>query len=467
MPGIDHLKDQPLWSESVYLDCVSADGETGFVVRLCRYPTEGTAWLWAHVFLPGETYAYTDHYLPCTPDVSPVDGEKVVYRLDHEADMSMTRAGPRMAPTAAGVSISAMAHLSPHPPHGAGKHEVHLVATFAPLGASGTTVPGRVELLGEVRVSADVDGEELKFTGFGQWHEQHQEQPRFLRPFTYALAVAMDPETFLLATEEDTDTPWPVQFFIHGDAYKLWGVIESDRHLFGVAEGHLHLLGTDQLGRDILSRLFFATRTSLTIGVVGLLISFVLGLIIGGISGFFGGGVDDAIQRFIEFIRSIPTLPLWMALAAALPRDWTPQRVYFMITIILGLLGWTHLARRVRGKLLSLREEDFVVAARIAGSSDARIIVRHMLPSFLSYIIVDLSISFPYMILAETSLSFIGLGLRSPVISWGVLLQDAQNIQSIALYPWLFTPVAFVVLSVMAFSFVGDGARDAADPYSR
>jgi peptide/nickel transport system permease protein len=288
-----------------------------------------------------------------------------------------------------------------------------------------------------------------------------------LRPFTYALTAGMNRETFLLEVKEDTSQPWPVQFFVKGDPYKMWGLIESDVHLFGVQEGHLHLLGTDQLGRDILSRLFHATRTSLTIGVVGLIISFFLGLIIGGISGFFGGGIDDAIQRFIEFIRSIPTLPLWMALAAALPKEWSPQRVYFTITILLGLLGWTHLARRVRGKLLSLREEDFVVAARIAGSSNSRIIARHLLPSFLSYIIVDLSISFPYMILAETSLSFIGLGLRAPVISWGTLLQDAQNIQAIALYPWLFTPVAFVIISVMAFSFVGDGMRDAADPYSR
>ena len=288
-----------------------------------------------------------------------------------------------------------------------------------------------------------------------------------LRPFTYALTAAMDPKTFLLTVKEDTTEPWLVYFFLKRDTYKMWGVIKSDRHLFGVQEGHLHLLGTDQLGRDLLSRLFHATRTSLTIGVVGLFISFFLGLIIGGVSGFFGGRVDDAIQRFIEFIRSIPTLPLWMAMAAALPKEWSPQRVYFTITILLGLLGWTHLARRVRGKLLSLREEDFVVAARIAGSSDARIIARHLLPSFLSYIIVDLSISFPYMILAETSLSFIGLGLRAPVISWGVLLQNAQNIQAIALYPWLFTPVAFVIISVMAFSFVGDGMRDAADPYSR
>jgi peptide/nickel transport system permease protein len=298
-------------------------------------------------------------------------------------------------------------------------------------------------------------------------HFRDAENKFHLRPFTYALTAAMDPETFLLEVKEDTSEPWPVYFFVKGDSYKMWGLFETDIHLFGVKQGHLHLLGTDQLGRDILSRLFHATRTSLTIGLVGLFISFFLGLIIGGISGFFGGGIDDAIQRFIEFIRSIPTLPLWMALAAALPREWSPQRVYFTITILLGLLGWTHLARRVRGKLLSLREEDFVVAARLAGSSNARIIARHLLPSFLSYIIVDLSISFPYMILAETSLSFIGLGLRAPVISWGVLLQDAQNIQAIALYPWLFTPVAFVIISVMAFSFVGDGMRDAADPYSR
>jgi peptide/nickel transport system permease protein len=287
------------------------------------------------------------------------------------------------------------------------------------------------------------------------------------RPFTYALTLAMDPQTFSLDVKSDTTTPWPIHLFVKGDPYVMWGVVKSDRHLFGVETGYLHLLGTDKLGRDLLSRLFYATRTSLTIGVVGLTISFFLGLIIGGISGYVGGAVDDAIQRFIEFIRSIPTLPLWMAMAAALPRDWSPQTVYFVITLLLGLLGWTHLARRVRGKLLSLREEDFVVAARIAGSTDARIITRHMLPSFLSYIIVDLSISFPYMILAETSLSFIGLGLRAPVISWGTLLQDAQNVQSIALYPWMFTPVAFVILSVMAFSFVGDGARDAADPYSR
>ncbi len=185
MPGIDHLRDQQLWSESVYLDCVSADGETGFVVRLCRYPTERTAWLWAHVFLPGKVYAYTDHYLPCDGQVTPVDSDRVVYRLESDADMSMTRAGRRESPSAASVSISAMPHEEAHPEHGEGGHELNLVATFEPLGASGTTVPGRVELLGRVKVSADLDGAELKFEGLGQWHEQHQEQPRFLRPFTY------------------------------------------------------------------------------------------------------------------------------------------------------------------------------------------------------------------------------------------------------------------------------------------
>jgi len=287
-----------------------------------------------------------------------------------------------------------------------------------------------------------------------------------LRPFVYGVRNELDPETFQFSTIEDTSQAFPVQFFIKGDPYKLWGLIRTDIHLFGVEDGSLHLLGTDKLGRDLLSRTFFATRTSLTIGVLGMLFTFFLGLIVGGISGFFGGRVDDITQRFIEFTRSIPDLPLLMTLAASLPKEWPPLKIYFAITFILAILGWTNLARRVRSKLLSLREADFVIAAKIAGSSDARIITRHMLPSFMSYIIVDLSIAFPYMILAETSLSFIGLGLRPPVISWGVLLNESQNIKAISQHPWLFIPVVFVVLAVLAFNFVGDGIRDAADPYA-
>ena len=288
-----------------------------------------------------------------------------------------------------------------------------------------------------------------------------------LRPFVRGVRTVRNPETLRLEFEEDTSVKMPIRFFVKGEPYKLWGLIPYDRHLFGVEEGFIHLLGTDDLGRDILSRVMFATRTSLSIGTIGVTISFVLGLLIGGMSGYFGGWVDYIIQRVTEFIRSIPTLPLWMALAAALPKEWSALRIYLMITVILSLVGWTTLARRVRGKLLSLRDEDFVIAARIAGSSDARIIGMHMLPSFLSYIIVDLSVSFPYMILGETALSFVGLGLRPPVVSWGVLLQASQNIRSIAMHPWMFTPAAFVILAVLGFNFVGDGLRDAADPYSR
>jgi peptide/nickel transport system permease protein len=288
-----------------------------------------------------------------------------------------------------------------------------------------------------------------------------------LRPFIYKTTTSRNPITLRAIYTVDTSQTLPLLFFVQGEPYRLWGIIPSDVHLFGVEEGEIHLVGTDELGRDIFSRIIYGTRVSLSIGVIGVIISFVVGLLVGGISGYSGGWVDGLSMRFTELIRSIPSLPLWMCLSAVLPRQWSGLQVYFAITMILGFLGWTSLARRVRSKLLSLRQEDFVLAARLSGCSDSRIIGRHMIPAFLSYIVVDLTVAFPNMILAETALSFIGLGLRPPVVSWGVLLQSAQNVQTVAMYPWLLAPVIPVILSVLAFSFVGDGLRDAADPYAR
>jgi peptide/nickel transport system permease protein len=231
--------------------------------------------------------------------------------------------------------------------------------------------------------------------------------------------------------------------------------------------GTLFLLGTDSLGRDLLSRILYGSRISLTIGLVGVSMSFVLGLVIGAVSGYFGGMIDHLIQRFIEILRSFPTLPLWMALSAAVPSTWSPLKMYFGITVVLSFIGWGGLARQVRGKILSLREEDYVTAAVFSGASRWRIMWRHLLPGFASHIIVSLTLAVPGMILGETALSFLGLGLRPPAVSWGVLLKDAQNVQAVALHPWLLTPVLFVILTVLAFNFVGDGLRDAADPYSQ
>ena len=289
-----------------------------------------------------------------------------------------------------------------------------------------------------------------------------------LRPFVYGLKTRRHPETLEKLYEEDRSVRHPIGLLVSGEPYELWGLIECDLHLFGVADGGtMFLLGTDSLGRDMLSRIFYGARISLTIGLAGVLISFVLGLTIGSISGYYGGWVDHVIQRGIEILRSFPSIPLWMALAAALPRSWSPLKIYFGITTVLAFIGWTGLARVVRGKILSLREEDFATAALLAGASRRRIMWRHLLPSFLSHIIVSVTLAVPGMILGETALSFLGLGLRPPITSWGVLLKEAQNIQAIELHPWLLSPVVFVVVAVLSLNFVGDGLRDAADPYAR
>jgi peptide/nickel transport system permease protein len=264
-------------------------------------------------------------------------------------------------------------------------------------------------------------------------------------------------------------------FFVKGEPYKMWGLIPSDRHIFGVRDAAsdsvdhpntFYFLGADKYGRDIWSRLIYGARVSLSIGIVSIISTFLLGAVIGGISGYVGGRADNLIQRVIEVINSFPQLPLWLAFAAVLPSDWSPVQTYFAITIVLSLLSWTGLARVVRGKILSLREEDYAVAARLLGASHGRIIFRHLLPGFTSHIIVSLSLSVPGMILGETALSFLGLGLRPPVVSWGVMLQECLNIDVVANYPWLLMPVVLIVLTVLAFNFFGDGMRDAADPYA-
>ncbi|HEY7712519.1 MAG TPA: ABC transporter permease, partial [Candidatus Entotheonella sp.] len=288
-------------------------------------------------------------------------------------------------------------------------------------------------------------------------------------PHVYAIKGKRDPRTFKRVYQPDPSQKLPLRFFVPGFEYKFLGLFPTNLHLLGVegakAEETIFLLGTDLQGRDLWSRLMFATRISMTIGLVSVALSLILGVLLGGISGFYGGWVDTLIQRVIELLRSIPTIPLWMGLAAAVPKDWSVTKMYFAITIIISLIGWTELARVVRGRFLALREEDFVMAAELAGASRMRIILRHMVPSFMSHIIAATTLALPAIIIAETSLSFLGLGMRPPAISWGVLLQAAQQIQAVALTPWLLLPAIPVIVAVLAFNFLGDGLRDAADPY--
>ena len=286
-------------------------------------------------------------------------------------------------------------------------------------------------------------------------------------PHVYGLTRGRDPETFRRTFTIDREQRFRVRLFVRAEEYRLWGLFKSDLHLFGSDDGPVLLFGADRLGRDLFTRILYGARISLSVGLVGIFFTFLFGMILGGLSGYLGGTVDTVIQRLVDLLISIPTVPLWMALAAALPPDWPPVRIYFGIVIIFSIIGWTGLARVIRGKLLALREEDFVMAGRIAGATQGAIIGKHLLPSFASYIIVSLTLAIPQTILGETALSFLGLGLQPPVVSWGVLLQDAQNVQAIAHHAWLLIPCLFVVVTVLMFNFLGDGLRDAADPYSR
>jgi len=284
-----------------------------------------------------------------------------------------------------------------------------------------------------------------------------------------AVVGKRNPVTLRMEWKIDETKKVPIRFFTQGYKYKVLGLFETNIHLIGPTDPKsadwLYLFGTDRMGRDQWSRMMFGTRTSMVVGLVAVALSVILGVLLGGISGYFGGWTDLIIQRLIELLQSLPTIPIWLAMTAALPQDWRPDQVFFAITIILAFIGWTTLAREVRGRFLSLREEDFVLAADLAGCSRLRIITRHMVPAFMSHIIATSTLAIPVMIISESSLSFLGLGIRPPAISWGVLLQEAQNIQTVAQAPWLLLPGVFVIIAVLAFNLVGDGLRDAADPY--
>ena len=297
------------------------------------------------------------------------------------------------------------------------------------------------------------------YTDDAGWHFQ---------PHVTGFTSSRDPQTLRRVFVADPEVRIPIGFFVRGAPYELWGLFPSDIHLIGPKDPTqpFYLLGSDRLGRDVLSRLVYATRISTSVGLFGVAISLVLGVLLGGISGYFGGVADTVIQRVVEFLMSVPTIPLWMGLAAAIPVTWSPILVYFIITLIISLIGWTALAREVRGRFMSWRNEPFVIAARLDGTSEMRIITRHLVPGFVSHIIASVTLAIPAMIIAETSLSFLGIGLRPPVVSWGVLLQEAQNIRTLVEGPWLLAPGVLVIVTVLALNFVGDGLRDAADPYT-
>lgn len=290
------------------------------------------------------------------------------------------------------------------------------------------------------------------------------------RPFVYGYDLHINEHTWAREYSENPDKMYPLRFFARGEEYELWNLIDGDIHLFiaenDQGEGYIHFLGTDQLGRDVLSRVIYGGRISLSIGMLGIGLTLILGVLFGGFAGYLGGWVDRIVQRMIEVLQSLPTLPLWMALTAALPAHWSSLRIYFGVTIILSLFGWTALARQVRGRFLALRNEDFVIAARLIGSGKNRIIFKHMMPSFMSHTITTATLAVPGVILGETALSFLGIGIRPPIVSWGVLMEQAQNYQVISMTPWILYPGLFVVVAVMAFNVLGDGLRDAADPYN-